>query len=389
MPLIIKTKDIIATTKRYAYAIWEDISQKRLIDTASNLTYSSLLAIVPIMAVLFAIARGFGYSIYIEKWFTTALASQPDVAETIITFVNSYLKHTQKGLFLGIGLLFMLWTVLMLISNIERAFNDIWQVKRQRSIFRTITDYMALLFIIPIVIVINSGLSILATALNHIVHNVVVIGPVTSFMLELSPYVILSIAFTALYMFMPNTKVKLSSAIIPGVLAGVSWQLFQLVYINSQIWIASYNAIYGSFAVLPIFLLWMQTSWIICLVGAEISYCRQNSEDLFSINPQEPSFHSRVEMSWRIMTMVEQRFTTGKMAPTALEIKKRIGIPMRTVNTLLYDLQRIHFLAEVVHDDKGDTAQFLPAEAMNNLTKEVLYQRLADLGENLLKSKTP
>lgn len=378
-----RLRNLISTSKLFIQALWADISQKRVIDTASNLTYSSLLAIVPIMAVVFAIARGFGYSILIEKWFTTTMASQPEVAEILITFVNSYLKHTQKGVFLGIGLVFMLWTVLMLISNIEKAFNDIWQVKRQRSIFRTVTDYIALLFLIPVVIVISSGLSILVTALNHQLHDVVVIGPAMALLIELSPYVLLSTAFTALYTFMPNTKVRLRSAIVPGIIAGVSMQLFQLVYINSQIWISNYNAIYGSFAVLPFFLLWMQTSWIICLVGAEISFCRQNAEDFYSFKPQEPSFNSRLKMSWRIMELVGERFSAGEAALTALEIKKRIGIPMRSVNTLLYDLQRIHFIAEMVHDEKGDTAQYLPAEDMKNLTKEVLEERLANLGEKL------
>lgn len=378
-----RLRNLISTSKLFIQALWADISQKRVIDTASNLTYSSLLAIVPIMAVVFAIARGFGYSILIEKWFTTTMASQPEVAEILITFVNSYLKHTQKGVFLGIGLVFMLWTVLMLISNIEKAFNDIWQVKRQRSIFRTVTDYIALLFLIPVVIVISSGLSIWVTALNHQLHDVVVIGPAMALIIELSPYVLLSTAFTALYTFMPNTKVRLRSAIVPGIIAGVSMQLFQLVYINSQIWISNYNAIYGSFAVLPFFLLWMQTSWIICLVGAEISFCRQNAEDFYSFKPQEPSFNSRLKMSWRIMELVGERFSAGEVALTALEIKKRIGIPMRSVNTLLYDLQRIHFIAEMVHDEKGDTAQYLPAEDMKNLTKEVLEERLANLGEKL------
>ncbi len=381
--ILMNFKKLTTKSKLLFQALWADISQKRVLDTASSLTYSSLLAIVPIMAVVFAIARGFGYSIYIEKWFTNTLASQPDVAETLIDFVNSYLKHTQKGAFLGIGLIFMLWTVLMLISNIEKAFNDIWQVKHQRSIFRTITDYIALLFLIPIVIVISSGLSICVAAIDHQLHDVTVIGPMMTLMLELSPYVILSVAFTALYVFMPNTKVKLRSAILPGIIAGVSMQLFQLVYINSQIWISNYNAIYGSFAILPFFLLWMQMSWTICLIGAEIAYCRQNSEDFLSLKPHEPSFNSRLEMSWRIMSLVERQFSAGKNALTAMEIKKRTGLPMRSVNALLYDLQRIHFLAEVIHDEKGETAQYLPAENTNNLTRETLYERLANLGEDL------
>lgn len=371
---------ILYSIKTFALALWNDIAEKRVMGTASNLTYSSLLAFVPIMAVVFAVARGFGYSIYIEKWFMNSLSSQPEAAETIIGFVNSYLKHTQKGVFLGVGLLFMLWTVLMLISNIETAFNDIWQVKRQRSFFRTVTDYLSLLFLMPIVIVISSGLSILVAALNHEVKDVMVIGPMMSLSIELSPYVIWSLAFTALYIFMPNTKVKLSSALLPGIIAGVSLQLFQLIYINSQIWISNYNAIYGSFAMIPFFLLFLQTSWIICLVGAEISYCRQNSEDFFSDSGKKSlSFNARVENSWTIMQCVSERFSKGEEAPTAQEMKQNVGTSMRTLNTLLFDLQRVHFLAETIHDEKGDLPQYLPAEALEKLTKEELTARLANL----------
>ena len=309
--------------KSFACALWQDINQKRIIGAASNLTYSTLLAFVPIMAVVFAIARGFGYSIYIEEWFKSSLSSQPEAAETIIGFVNSYLIHTKKGIFLGIGLLFMLWTTLMLISNIESTFNDIWQVRRQRSIFRTITDYIALLFLIPIVIVISSGLSILIAALDHQLKDSVVLGPLMSFSIELSPYLLLSIAFTALYVFMPNTKVKLSSAIIPGIIAGTSMQLFQSIYINSQIWISNYNGIYGSFAIIPFFLLWLQTSWIICLVGAELSYTRQNSEDFIGNIPTEPSFASKVDASWEEEAREKKRREGRRKEKGRRKIKER------------------------------------------------------------------
>ena len=379
-----KIQTLQKTLTTFIRAVWEDISQKRLIGTASNLTYSTLLAFVPIMAVVFAIARGFGYSIYIEEWFRESLSSQPESADTIIGFVNSYLIHTKKGLFLGIGLLFMLWTTLMLISNIESAFNDIWQVKRPRSIFRTITDYVALLFFIPIVIVISSGLSILAAALNHQLKDIIVLGPLMSFTLKLSPYLLLSIAFTALYVFMPNTKVKLRSAILPGFIAGISMQLFQSIYIDSQIWISNYNAIYGSFAIIPFFLLWLQTSWIICLVGAELSYTRQNSEDFRCNILSEPSFASKVEVSWNIIQLIKQRYDKAEKAITAEEIKKEINISMRNINNLLYDLERAHVIAEVIHDEKGDFACYLPAESLDNITKEKLTERLANLGSKLI-----
>ena len=221
---------------------------KRVVNEAAALTYSTLLAIVPILAVVFAIARGFGYNKYIEMWFREAFQSQPQAAEVIIGFVNSYLVHTKSGVFLGIGLLFMLYTVLMLINNVERTFNEIWQVKKQRSIFRTFTDYLAMLLLFPLIIVVTSGLSIfMATAVDNL-PDLLVLGPIKRFSIALLPYVLMSAMFIGLYVFMPNTHVKVRCVIVPGILAGVAMQWLQLFYINSQIWVSSYNAIYGASA---------------------------------------------------------------------------------------------------------------------------------------------
>lgn len=245
----------------------EFTTTKRITSAAAALTYSTLLAIVPIFAVVFGIARGFGYNKYIEEWFRESFSSQPQVSEIIIGFVNSYLVHTKSGLFLGIGLLFMLFTVIMLISNIERTFNDIWQAKKPRSMFRTITDYTSMLLLMPVVIVITSGISIFFATIFKQIEDTMVIGSLAQFFLQLLPYVLMSGVFIALYLFMPNTKVKLSCALVPGILAGVAMQGLQLFYIHSQIWVSSYNAIYGSFAALPLFMLWIQISWLICLFG--------------------------------------------------------------------------------------------------------------------------
>ena len=164
---------------------------KRVMNDASALTYSTLLAIVPILAVVFAVARGFGYNKYIEIWFRDALRSQPQVADVIVGFVNSYLVHTKSGVVLGFGLVFMLYTVLMLVTNIERTFNGIWQVKKERSIYRTFTDYFALMFMIPIVIVVTSGISIFLATLTGSLPDLFLLTPTLGFLLDLSPYVLM------------------------------------------------------------------------------------------------------------------------------------------------------------------------------------------------------
>ena len=360
----------------------EYFTTKRMMDSAAALTYSTLLAIVPIMAVVFAIARGFGYNKYIETWFREALSSQPQVAETIIGFVNSYLVHTKSGIFLGIGLLFMLWTVIMLISNIEKAFNDIWQVSTPRSIFRTITDYMAMFLLAPIIIVVTSGISIMMATFANGIGETLIVGPTLRFFLRLLPYIIMSAVFIALYVFMPNTKVKIKSAIIPGILAGVAMQGLQLVYIHSQIWVTGYNAIYGSFAALPLFMLWVQISWTICLFGAELAYTNQNLEKFaFRASTDDLSHRYRLLLSAYLMTLICRRFEEGKKPYTALELKLETNIPIRITHDLLENLTRVHLLSEMTNDEKGTEAVYQPAESTARLSVGMMIDRLEAEGK--------
>ena len=269
---------------------------KRVMAQASALTYSTLLAFVPILAVIFAIARGFGYNKYIEIWFRDTLSSQPQAAEAIIGFVNSYLVHTQSGIFLGIGLIFMLYTVLMLMNNVEETFNQIWQVSNSRPIIRSFTNYMALFLLVPILLVVSIGLSFYMTAFAAKMSNFEYLGPVVRHLLDFSPYIVLSLIFIGLYIYMPNTRVKPSCAIVPGILAGVGMHVLQVVYIHSQIWVTGYNAIYGSFAALPLFMLWVQMSWTIILFGAQLTYTNQNMNRI-GINLEVMDIHPLVDMT--------------------------------------------------------------------------------------------
>lgn len=354
---------------------------KRVLTKASALTYSTLLAIVPILAVVFAIARGFGYSKYIEVWFRDALSSQPQTADIIIGFVNSYLVHTKSGIFLGIGLLFMLYTVLMLVSNIEEAFNEVWQVKKSRSVFRTFTDYLAMFFVFPILIVISSGISIFLATVADSMPDFLMLGSAVRTLIDLTPYVLMSLMFIALYIFMPNTKVKLSSVIVPGILAGIAMQGLQFVYIHSQIFLSSYNAIYGSFAALPLFMLWMQISWTICLFGAELCYTNQNLDYYdYDANAGEISHRYRLMLCALLMSRICKRFAEGRKPYSLLELRKETNIPIRFVNDLLYELIDANLLIEVTSDEKGEESRFMPSEDLSNLTLGTMIDRLEARG---------
>ena len=354
---------------------------KRVMTQASALTYSSLLAIVPILAVVFAVARGFGYNKYIEMWFRDAFSSQPQVVEVIIGFVNSYLVHTKSGIFLGVGLIFMLYTVLMLVSNIEQTFNEIWQVKHQRSIFRTFTDYLAMFLLFPILIVVSSGLSIFLATMADSLPDFLPLGPVVRKLIDLSPYILMSLLFIALYVFMPNTHVKVKNAIVPGILAGIAMQWLQFFYIHSQIWMTGYNAIYGSFAALPLFMLWVQISWTICLFGAELTYTSQYLDYYaYDASTDELSHRYRLMLSALIMSRICQRFAEGGKAYTADQLRSATGIPIRIVNDLLYKLIEARLLIEISPDEKGEASQYVPAESLANLSLGVMVDRLEAQG---------
>lgn len=355
---------------------------KRVMTRAAALTYSTLLAIVPILAVVFAIARGFGFSKYIEIWFREALQSQPQVADIIIGFVNSYLVHTRSGVFLGIGLLFMLYTVLMLVNNVEDAFNEIWQVMKPRSLFRTFTDYLAMFFCFPIVIVVTTGLSIFMATVADTFTDYLMLGPVLRFVIDLIPYFLMSGMFIVLYIFMPNTHVKARHVIVPGILAGFAMQGLQLFYIHAQIFLSGYNAIYGSFAALPLFMLWVQISWTICLFGAELCYANRYLDYYdFDTTTGEISYRYRIMLCTILMSCICRNFAEGKQPYSASKLRKDTSIPIRIVNDLLVELLEAGLIVEITSDEKGETSHFMPAEDINNLTLGRMVERLEARGQ--------
>lgn len=282
---------------RILYLTIRFFTTKRVMAQASALTYSTLLAIVPILAVIFGIARGFGFNKYIEYWFRDALSSQPQAADAIVGFVTGYLVHTQSGIFLGIGLIFMLYTVLMLMNNVEETFNEIWQVSNSRPIMRSFVNYLAMFLLFPILIIVSSGLTVFMATVAKSFSGDTILGLALPQLLDFSTYIIVTLLFIGLYVYLPNTKVRLSCAIVPGILAGIAMQALQMFYIHSQLWVTGYNAIYGSFAALPLFMLWVQISWTICLFGAQLTYTNQNL-NRFGINLEpETTMHPLIDMT--------------------------------------------------------------------------------------------
>ena len=303
-------------------------------------------------------------------------------AELVISWINSYLQHAQSGVFIGVGLIMLLWTILILTDNIELSFNAIWQVKHPRTVFRKITDYFSMILLLPLLIVISSGLTIFMTTYIKDMENFLVLAPVLKFLVRMIPYALSWGMFIGLFIFIPNTKVRLQHAWLPGILAGSAFQAFQYFYINSQIWVSNYNAIYGSFAAIPMFLLWTQISWTICLFGAEMSYVSQNLAS-FNFGKETANISRRYHdfFCTIILAAICKRFCEEKAPYTAEELSREYKIPIRLTKNILYELQDIHLVYEAVGEQQRARYQlsagmrYQPADR-RHVTPEIRLSRI-------------
>ena len=387
------TEDEVTRTTFSVYNIIKTIylcinrfTKDRIVNKASALTYSTLLAIVPILAILFAIARGFGFDNLMESQIVNGFGGPTETTEVILQFVNSYLSQTKSGIFIGVGLIMLLWTVLNLINNMEITFNRIWQVKKARSMYRKITDYFSMLLLMPILIVVSGGLSIFMSTMVKNIEDFTLLAPIGKFMIRLIPFALTWVMFTGLYVFMPNTKVKIKHAFISGILAGTAHQAFQFLYISSQLWVSRYNAIYGSFAALPMFLLWLQVSWTICLFGAELTYAGQNIKNFsFDKDARNISRRYRDFISILIMSLIAKRFEQDAQPYTAEEISEECQIPIRLTHETLYELQEINLLHEVVTDEKSEDIAYQPSMDINKMNVALLLDKLDTHGSEDFK----
>ena len=319
---------------------------------ASSLTFYSLLSIVPVMAMAFGVAKGFGFQRTLEREIGKVLSAHSEIAGQIMNFANSLLDNTKGGLVAGIGFAFLVWAVLKVLSTIEQSFNEIWGVQEPRSWVRKVSDYLSLMFLLPVLFLLSSAATVVVASQIQAVAGKVgllgYLGPLTQVLIRLLPLLVIWLMFTLLYIFMPNTHVRIRPALIAGIAAGTGFQLFQYFYVTFQIGMARYNAIYGSFAALPLFLIWLQASWMIVLSGAELSFATQNV-DTYEFEPDanlaSPAF--RKLLALRIVNLVVEQFSIGQKPLDEDAIAHELGIPIRLLRYLLHDLSEAGVITSV------------------------------------------
>ncbi|MCX7857897.1 MAG: YihY family inner membrane protein [Deltaproteobacteria bacterium] len=369
------------------YGFWKDDCQKN----ASMLTYYSLLNIVPLMAVAFGIAKGFGLEKIIEKHILQIAAKgnwSADVTNQLLAFSRSMLEHVKGGIVAGVGVLVLFWTVISILGKIEESLNEIWDVRRTRSLTQKFTDYITMIVFAPILFVVSSSATVLvASHLKAVMNKIAALGFFGYFfliLLNILPYVSMWTLLTLVYIVLPNTKVPVRSGILGAFAAGTVFQIVQWLYIKFQIGVTKFGAIYGSFAALPLFLIWLQAAWMIILFGAEIAHANEHYET-FGFHPD----YSRISQSskkvlvLRIFRLIALRFAHAENPLNVKEISNMLKIPVRLVSQLLNELIEAGLVVEVSKGVKEQPA-FQPARPIEGLTLKTVIDAYEKKGDAYL-----
>jgi len=312
---------------------------------ASALTYTSLLSLVPLLALVFSILKGLGVQRNLEPLILERFTlGSKEVAARIL----EYIDRTNVSSLGALGVVALLVTAVMVLKNMERAFNWIWKVERGRSWARVLSDYLSILMVIPFCILLALSLTTYFNSSAFLLRmkDLWIVGGIYRMAIKMAPFVVLWIAFTFCYLFLPNTRVKFVSALVGGMVGGTLWQLAQWSYVRYQVGVAKYNAIYGALSQLPILLVWIYISWVILLLGAEIAHAHQSlehySERRAQALRQEPP---RIQQLFQILTLVGERFLRGAPPFTAEELGEHLQISPSSLHGYLSHLESLGWIA--------------------------------------------
>lgn len=372
---------LLCSTLQAVYMTIRSFIVEDLYSRAASLTYSTMLSIVPMLAVIVGIAKGFGLQGLVHDALLDLFPAQSKEIDQAFIYVENYLQEVQGGLFVGLGLGILLYTVLMLMASIEDTFNFIWQAPQPRSWRRRIFDYLGSFILLPMMMTASSLITLVRSSLRSVVEIEpgTLLAPMLSGAMQLTPFVISICILTGLYIILPNVRVRLLPALIAGSVAGIAFQAFQMLYISGVLWISRYNAIYGSFAVFPLMLLWIQFSWVIVLLGAQLAYSIQSLPSfIFGEASEQVSRRYQDFVCIIIMSRIVQRFSKECAAPyDTEELSTSCRIPLRLVSSSLSRLGAIGLIVEVGGESGG---YYQPALDTDKLTIGYLLDRLDKYG---------
>ncbi|WP_303909426.1 YihY/virulence factor BrkB family protein [Thiohalomonas denitrificans] len=366
---------------RVAYVLVRDLQEGALALRAMSLVYTTLLSLVPLLAVSFSVLKAFGVHNQIEPLLLNVLAPLGEQGVEITNRIIGFVENIQVGVLGSVGLAFLVYTVISLIQKIEESFNFVWHIKQVRSISRRFSDYLSVIIIGPVLVF--TAIGVTASVMNNAIVQALLemepFGTVVVVLGRLVPYLLITAAFTFVYMFVPNTSVRLRSALVGGVVGGGLWQLTGYAFAAFASGSTRYDAIYSGFAILIMFMIWLYLSWFILLFGAKVAYYHQHPQQVRR-EAERIGFSNRLRerAGLLVMYLVTRAYERGEEGWTLDALSQRLGLPGDSLGDLLLDMERVGLLIETGIEDPKYFPGRDPAELP---VREVLAQ-LRAIGES-------
>lgn len=342
---------------------------------ASALTFYMMFALVPMLAAIIGIARGFGLDTFLQEQISKAFVGQ----ESIILFLNQYadnlLIQSTKEIVSGVAVIVLLYSAYSMLTHVEHSMNDIWQVTISRNIMRRVNNYLSLILLAPIILVLVSSLKILIIKILP-EYNILLIA-----IGNLLSFILLLVLFYWFYKYMPNTFVETKAAQFAALHAGLAYFILQSILIKSQLFLTNYNAIYGSLAALPLFLIWVQAGWIIVLFGAQLSFVHQNNiQAIWEIDLNNVSIKDRNSLYTKITRICTEKFNLQQPLLTAKELSKEINISYCITKQLIKVLVSAKLLIPVITNNREC---YMPAQHSDVLNDNYILNAINNIGISL------
>jgi membrane protein len=360
---------------RYPYALIRDISRGDLTLRAMSLVYTTLLSVVPIIALSFSVLKGLGYHRELEPVLYSFLEPIGDRAYELTAQVMSFVDNVRSGVLGSLGLIFLLYTLISTVEKVEESFNFVWRVEKSRSFGRRFSEYLSVMVVGPAVIV--AALGLLATlASTSFMQTLSHYRPFDTILLVLSalaPYLLVSAVFTFMYGFVPNTKVRLRAALIGGVSAGAAWAFSGLVFARFVAGSTNTMVIYAGFAIVIVALIWLYVSWLILLLGAQLAFYVQNPQYLRpgrGVIHLNSSLRERVALS--IMYLIVNDYRTAQHRWTTNRIAEHLDLPGAALTPIVDALERRKLLL-AAEDDTWVPARDPHAIELNDVLDAVRH----------------
>lgn len=376
-----RRKALLVKQLRVFILAFKGFRDDRGLTSATALTFYTLFSIVPILALVFAIAKGIGVEKNLQAEILAGNPEYEQILSNSFVYANKLLATTKGGVIAGFGIVLLLWSVMNLLVNIENIFNHVWEVKRGRTWIRKVTDYLTIMLIGPVFLIISGGITV---AIQAKIGNVHLLGYFGVVAIKLLAYTLVAFVFTFLYMVLPNTKVNFRAAFAAGVIAMVLFEILGWGYIKFQIGANRLNAIYGGFAALPLFLIWVQYCWYIVLFGAQLAYSYQNVDHYeLEENIVNLSNRYRKVVALMVANLVAKRFYSGEKSLNVNEIATKLDLPVKLARKTVNEFVESGIFVEVRAD--GDKAiLYQPGVTESKFSVKFLFDALDKRGVNYL-----